>query len=316
MASPRRADATKSACPSINQVPGGRVRRLQETGRERAATDTDQDDRQQQREHGAEPTEQNRQVTEPEDLHPHRRKARHRQRERNVGRGVRLAGRPYASVRLQPDRVRTSSVSGFSRTCDRTVRLTADTAYVDGAARRRTVRDDSSAARDEPRARSGHQVERHGDQLRAEQAEARHQREIGQKAPHRRAGGVDGVEHGDSAPADVEIAPNQMPDEERQRPAHQQRDGRQQDDGDRRPRGVRGCRQDVPTGRVEGIRGHHRRDAAQVRQEQRNAEPHQGDGQLDIARRREAARRCGRRRRRTSDRPRGRGRSFRHPAPA
>ena len=98
-ASPSSADTTKSACPTINQSGGARAA-VQETGDERAAADTDQDDRQQQREHCAEPAEQNRQVTEPQDLHPHRRKARHRQRERDV------ASVPDVVSGFEPDRAR------------------------------------------------------------------------------------------------------------------------------------------------------------------------------------------------------------------
>jgi hypothetical protein len=88
---------------------------------------------------------------------------------------------------------------------------------------------------EEQRANSGGDVEEHRDQLRSQKAVGRHQQEIRQKTTQRSASRVDGVENRDPQATSFEVASNEMPDEERQRPTHQQRDRREQGDGEPDP---------------------------------------------------------------------------------
>ncbi len=90
----------------------------------------------------------------------------------------------------------------------------------------------------------------------AMKARSRHQREVGQKASQRRAGGVDRVQRARSGGRRSSTSlSDEMTNEERQRPTHQQRDGRQQDDGDRCAGEIRRRRQDVPAAALARVDG-------------------------------------------------------------
>ena len=102
-----------------------------------------------------------------------------------------------------------------------------------------------TAGRERESTQRGEEVQEHRDHLCAAKTGGRHQREVGQEAAECRAGRVDPVENGDPPAACLGVASNEMPNEERQRPAHQQRDRRQQDDGDSRAGQIRGRREDV-----------------------------------------------------------------------
>ncbi len=72
---------------------------------ESARADADENHRQQQREHGAKRAQHDREVAEPEDLHPERRKTGERKREahkckvsRDRGSGIRGPRRAFSTV--------------------------------------------------------------------------------------------------------------------------------------------------------------------------------------------------------------------------
>ena len=67
------------------------------------------------------------------------------------------------------------------------------------------------------------------------------------------AGRVDPVQHRDAPSTDLEVGAHEMPNEQRQRAAHQQGDGRQKEDRNRRPRGIRPRGKNEPSVRVAPV---------------------------------------------------------------
>ena len=182
---------------------------MQEAGRQRPRADANQDHRQEQREHGAESSEQNRKVPEPEDLQPHRRETRHRERKADQGDGnakFRIWNQEFG-IRATHSRFQIPNFKWLRQP-------------------------QGTEARDH--------VEEHRDVLRGSKAQGRHQHEVRQKTSQRRARGIHGVQNGDPPAAGVDVASEQMTNEQRQRCAHQQCDRREQDDRDGCAEQIRG----------------------------------------------------------------------------
>ncbi len=78
------------------------------------------------------------------------------------------------------------------------------------------------------RSNRGHDVERERDDLRPPQAEGRHEREICQETADRRPRRVGSIQQSDPPSAGIELAANEMSNQQRERSAHQHRDRRKQ----------------------------------------------------------------------------------------
>ena len=84
------------------------------------------------------------------------------------------------------------------------------------------------------RSGAGDDVERDGNQLRSAKTRLRDQDEIRQERAGRRAGRVDGVEHGNlPAARALDVGADAVTNQQRQRAAHQHRDRSEQTDRDR-----------------------------------------------------------------------------------
>ena len=166
---------------------------------QRAHANARQDHRQQKREHCAKSSEENCRVAKPQDFHTERREAD--QAECQAGENNRST---WKILRLRTGR--------WLAPCTSADRFTA------------SLRSRHPQRHRERRGPGGH-VEGDGGQLRVEKPERGHEREVGQEASECGSRRIRGIQPGDSAGCDRDLVLHEMPDQQRERAAHERRDG-------------------------------------------------------------------------------------------
>ena len=132
-----------------------------------------------------------------------------------------------------------------------------------------------------PGAQARHRVADDGDLLCAVQPDRRHEREVCEQAAGRSATRVHRVQRRSSPAGRVEIAPNEIADEQRQGPAHEECDRSEKGDGHPGASKIGAGREHVPTGGLPHVCGHQRRRLIKAWQKRRDHEPHDPDGDLE-----------------------------------
>ena len=219
---------------------------------QRSGADAHEHDREDERKHGTETAKEQREVAEPDDLQAHRREAA--QHERKARPGDRVEGLRHAGLFSKAD----GSPGSLSRRC-------------------------RSPGQHE-RAGAGNQVQEHRDELRVRETQRRYQREIREEGARRRAGGIDGVQHGDlPAAGALHVVPDTVPNQQRQRAAHQDGARPEQPEGNHTAHDVRQRRQLEPARRIPRVGRRHGRDNVEAGERDRNRHTEAGDDELDDA---------------------------------
>ena len=232
----------------------GRARRpLVEAGAEhRPDGDGGEHHRQHQREHRTKSAEQHLEVPEPDHLDAHRREAGDHQGRTNP------PGRADGADGWRHD------VHGVRHLY-----------FPRGG----TIR---SPARERIGAGTRNHIQDNCGQLGGAQANGGDEPEVGEERAQGGASRIDGVKHGDLHRAcRLDVVPHAVPDQQRQRAAHQRRDWKEQRGGDRAAGDVRHPRELEPAAGVGCVRGHRRHECRQARHQQRDRQAEERDDEFD-----------------------------------